>query len=214
VRAYTGEAMEAQEREELERAIREKWEQRDLAGAADVAVRGYGPEIYGFLIAFHRDEEDASEVWSRVTERLWAGLDRFGWHSSFRTWVYAIARNTSIRYRQEKKRRLGAEEPLAEGSQVDIALRIRTDTASWLRTSARDRFTALRDSLPEDDRMLLVLRVDKDLAWNDLARVMHPEDSPPLDEDGLKREAARLRKRFQHVKEQLLELKKTVAPST
>ena len=201
--------MEAREREELERVIREKWEQRDLAAAADAAIRGYGPEIYGFLVAFHRDDEDASEVWSRVTERLWAGLDRFGWHSSFRTWVYAIARNTSIRYRQEKKRR--REEALPDGSQVDIAVRIRTDTASWLRTSARDRFAALRDSLPEDDRMLLVLRVDKDLAWNDLARVMLPEDAAPLDEEGLKREAARLRKRFQHVKERLLELRAVIA---
>ncbi|CAN5790110.1 hypothetical protein BH11MYX4_BH11MYX4_52540 [soil metagenome] len=204
--------MDAREREELERVIREKWEQRDLAAAADAAIRGFGPEIYGFLVAFHRDDEDASEVWSRVTERLWAGLDRFGWHSSFRTWVYAIARNTSIRYRQEKKRR--REEALPEGSSVDLAARIRTDTASWLRTSARDRFAALRDSLPEDDRMLLVLRVDKDLAWNDLARVMLPEDAPPLDEEGLKREAARLRKRFQHVKERLLELKAVIASET
>ncbi len=205
-------AMDAREREELERLIHEKWEQRDLASAADAAIRGYGPEIYGFLVAFHRDDEDASEVWSRVTERLWAGLDRFGWQSSFRTWVYAIARNTSIRYRQEKKRR--REEGLPEGSQVDLAARLRTDTASWLRTSARDRFAALRDSLPEDDRMLLVLRVDKDLAWNDLARVMLPEDAGPLDEEGLKREAARLRKRFQHVKERLLELKRAIAAET
>ncbi len=204
--------MDARERDELERVIRATWEQRDLAAAADAAIRGYGPEIYGFLVAFHRDDEDASEVWSRVTERLWAGLDRFGWHSSFRTWIYAIARNTSIRYRQEKKRR--NEEALPEGSQVDIAVRIRTDTASWLRTSARDRFAALRDSLPEDDRMLLVLRVDKDLAWNDLARVMHPEGEPLLDEEGLKREAARLRKRFQHVKERLLELKRAIAAET
>ncbi len=204
--------MEAREREELERVIRAKWEQRDLAAAADLAIRGYGPEIYGFLVAFHRDDEDASEVWSRVTERLWAGLDRFGWHSSFRTWVYAIARNASIRYRQEKKRR--REEALPEGSQVDLALRIRTDTASWLRTSARDRFAALRDSLPEDDRMLLVLRVDKDLAWNDLARVMLPEDAAPLDEETLRREAARLRKRFQHVKERLLELKRAISSET
>ena len=202
--------MEAREREELERVIREKWDRHDLAGAADAAIRGYGSEVYGFLVAFHRDDEDAAEVWSRVTERLWSGLDRFGWHSSFRTWIYAIARNTSIRFRQEKKRR--NEDPLPEGSQAELAARIRTDTQSWLRTSARDRFAALRDSLPEDDRMLLVLRVDKDLAWNELARVMHPEDGPLLDEEALKREAARLRKRFQHVKERLFELKKAISP--
>ncbi|MDB4943716.1 MAG: DNA-directed polymerase sigma-70 factor [Labilithrix sp.] len=202
--------MDPAERENLEKGIRERWEQRDLAGAADLAVRGYGAEVYGFLVAFHRDEEDASEVWSRVTERLWNGLDRFGWHSSFRTWIYAIARNTSIRYRQERRRR--NEDPLPDESQAEVAIKVRTDTAEWLRTSARDRFSALRDSLPEDDRMLLVLRVDKGLAWNDLARVMHPEDAGALDEVTTKREAARLRKRFQHIKEQLLDLKKAIAP--
>jgi len=202
--------MDAGEREVLERAIREHWDKGDLAAAADAAVRGYGPEIYGFLAAFHRDDEDASEVWSRVTERLWSGLDRFSWQSSFRTWIYAIARNTSIRYREEKKRQGRGQVPLGDGSEVDPAVRLRTDTASWLRTSARDRFAAMRDALSEDDRMLLVLRVDKALAWNDLARVMHPDTEPPLDDEALKRESARLRKRFQLVKEQLLELKRSL----
>ena len=43
---------------------------------------------------------------------------------------------------------------------------------------------------------------------------MHPDETDPLDEEGLKREAARLRKRFQHVKERLLELRKAIASGT
>ena len=195
--------MDARDREELERTIRERWDAGDLGQAAEAAIRGYGPEIYGFLCAFHRDEEDATEVWSRVTEKLWSGLERFAWESSFRTWIYAIARNVSIRYREEKRRRAAHHAPLQTND--DAAAPVRTDTQSWLRTSHKDRFAALREALPEDDRMLLVLRVDKDLAWNDLARVMHEGDGP-LDGKALEREAARLRKRFQLVKERLLEM--------
>ena len=55
------------------------------------------------------------------------------------------------------------------------------------------------------DRALLVLRVDRGLSWNDLARVLN-EDGEPLDDAALKRESARLRKRFQLLKRELLEL--------
>ena len=93
---------------------------------------------------------------------------------------------------------------------MDVPIQLRTPTASYLRTSHKDRFAALRDSLPEDERMLLVLRVDKQLGWNDLARVMHEGGPEPLDDEALKREAARLRKRFQLLKERLLEMKKAL----
>lgn len=195
-------------RAELEAEIRRLCESGDRASAAAAAVKGYGPEVFGFLVAFHHNAFDAEEVWSRVTERLWKGLERFAWESSFRTWIYAIARNTSIRYRKEQKRRADRQVPLsANASQVPD--QVRSATASFLRTENRSRFAALRDQLSEEDRMLLVLRVDKKLAWNDLAVVMHDEEAP-LDEQALARESARLRKRFQLVKERLLEMKKTL----
>lgn len=195
-------------RSELEAEIRRLFDSGDRASAAACAVKGYGPEIFGFLVAFHHDAIDAEEVWSRVTERLWKGLERFSWESSFRTWIYAIARNTSIRYRKEQKRRAERNVSLSAHAS-EVPAQVRSATASFLRTENRSRFAALREQLSEDDRMLLVLRVDKKLAWNDLATVMHDGEAP-LDEQTLARESARLRKRFQLVKERLLEMKKTL----
>jgi RNA polymerase sigma-70 factor (ECF subfamily) len=73
-----------------------------------------------------------------------------------------------------------------------------------LRTQARDKLAAIRDSLAPEDRMLLVLRVDKRLEWKDLARVMIGQDGDPTDAALLK-ESQRLRKRFQLLKEKLVE---------
>lgn len=199
--------MEAGKREALERTIRDACDRGDLRAATEAAIRGYGPEIYGFLVAFHRDEEDAAEVWARVSESLWSNLERFAWQSTLRTWLYVVARNTSVRYRQEIRERERRHAPLPDGSSmVGFEARPRTETQSYLRTENRERFAAFRDALPEDDRMLLVLRIDKGLAWNELARVMHDGDEP-LDEEGLRRESARLRKRLQLVKERLLALR-------
>ena len=193
-------------RVELEHDVRRRCAAGDFAGAATVALRGYGPEVYGFLVAFHRREEDAAEVFSLFSERLWRGLERFGWQSSFRTWAYSIARNSSFKYRRDAQRRARHHVPLPDGSSLDaVAAEVRTQTKSYLVTQKRTRLEALRDSLPVEDRELLVLRVDKRLSWNDLAEVLR-DDEAPLDAAATKREAARLRKRFQLVKERLLEM--------
>ena len=198
--------MQAPERDDLEREIRHRCASGDLTGAASVAIRRYGPEIFGFLLALHRSEADAREVFSIFTERVWRGLERFAWECSFRTWAYTIARNASLTYRVEERRRTKRETSLPDGSELyDVAEQVRTQTLSFLKTSAKNRMAELRDTLPEDDRVLLSLRIDKVLSWNDLARVMHGDDDR-LSDEALRKESARLRKRFQYVKERLLEM--------
>jgi RNA polymerase sigma-70 factor (ECF subfamily) len=192
--------------EELEREIRRRLDRGDHAGAATQAIRGYGAEIYGFLVTFHRDEEDAAEVFSIFSERLWRDLPGFQGGCSFRTWAYVLARHSSLNYRRDARRREKRQRPLPEGSELsEIVDQVRSETASYLRSERRARFTALRESLPPEDQVLLVLRVDRGLAWSDLALVLRDGEGP-LGQDERKREAARLRKRFQLLKERLLEL--------
>ena len=53
------------------------------------------------------------------------------------------------------------------------------------------------------------LRVDKELPWNDIARVLLAEnegEGETASEDLVKRESARLRKRFELLKKKLLQL--------
>jgi RNA polymerase sigma-70 factor (ECF subfamily) len=85
--------------------------------------------------------------------------------------------------------------------------RVRTQTLTFLRTQTKKRIAELRDELPEDDRVLLILRVDRGLAWVELARVLLGERIDGGHDDAtVKREAVRLRKRFQLVKERLTQL--------
>ena len=60
-----------------------------------------------------------------------------------------------------------------------------------------------RRQLDEDDQTLLVLRVDRNLAWRDIALVLLGEEADPED---VTRKAATLRKQFERVKERLREL--------
>ena len=86
-----------------------------------------------------------------------------------------------------------------------LTQQVRSETATYLRTEVKDRVAALRERLTADERMLLSLRVDRELDWNDLVRVLH-DGGEPLEDEALRREAAKMRKRFQSLKAKLGEL--------
>lgn len=195
--------------ERLESQVRAHCDARDWDAACTAILRGYGPEVFGFLVAVHRNEAAANDAFSDLAEAIWRSLPNFAWQSSVRTWTYAIARNVS-RTRKRDAARLDRRAPRAGDSALEgVAAKVRTETLAILRTETKTRLQALRDALPEADRMLLVLRIDRGLSWNDLARVLHEgEEDAPLDDAALTREAARLRKRFQLVKDKLREMAK------
>jgi RNA polymerase sigma-70 factor (ECF subfamily) len=191
----------------LEQKVQRCRDLGDAAGTATLVIRGYGAEIYGFLVTRHRDEEDAAEVFSLFSERLWRDLAAFRGDCSFRTWAYTLARNTSLNYVRDERRKQKRQRPLPEDSDASaIVEQVRSQTVSYMRTAPRARFSALRESLPLEDQTLLILHVDRGLKWNELVRVLN-DGSGALDDEHVKREAARLRKRFQGIKDRLRELR-------
>jgi RNA polymerase sigma-70 factor, ECF subfamily len=201
--------MDEAARARLESDVRTLCDARDWGAACTAILRGYGPEVFGFLVAVHRNEAAANDAFSDLAEAIWRSLPAFAWQSTVRTWTYAIARNVS-RTRKRDAARHDRRAPRAGDSALDgVAAKVRTETAAILRTETKTRLQALRDALPQADRMLLVLRIDRGLSWNDLARVLHEgEEDAQLDDEALTREAARLRKRFQLVKDKLREMAK------
>ncbi len=188
---------------DLEAEIRCLAEGARYEEAATRALKGYGAELLGFLHAVLEDPGAADEVFSVTCEKAWKGLRTFRFESTFRTWVYGVARNVARdRWRAQRRRRQrfdGLEENSHAGR---IAAQVRSTTAVHLRTQTKTELRRLRDALPPDDRMLLVLRIDRDMSWTEIANVLATEASTP---DDIRRESARLRKRYERVKAKLTE---------
>jgi RNA polymerase sigma-70 factor (ECF subfamily) len=178
--------------------IRVLRESGDLAGAATLTIRAYGAEVLGFLIGLARSETEGEEVFAQASHDLWVGIPSFRGSCSMRTWYYALARHAASRRRRAPQQRPGHNVPISEVS--DLVQGIRTETAPYLQSRVKDQFAEIRESLEPDDRWLLVLRVDRNMSWTDIARVMTTDDAE-VSEEEMARIAARLRKRFQHVKE-------------
>jgi RNA polymerase sigma-70 factor (ECF subfamily) len=167
-----------------------------LKELATLVIDRYGPEVLSFLETMLRDHADAGDAFAQACEDLWKGLPRFEGRASMKTWFYTLARHAVSRLRRSSYQKRVT--PLSDIS--DVADRVRSRTRPHLKTEVKVGVAEIRASLNETDRMLLVLRVDRGMSWNDVARVMAENEDGDSDEE-LARAAARLRKRFQSVKE-------------
>jgi RNA polymerase sigma-70 factor (ECF subfamily) len=190
------------------RAHRDHLERLIVAGDRDrattLALRTYGPELIGWLGSLLATEADAYEAFSLMSEDLWRSLVRFDGRCSMRTWCYMLARHAAGRVRVRARR---AREHLVP----EIPSVAHEVTELWSSTERahrreQDVYAELRAALAEEDQLLLVLRVDRGLAWREIAQVMLGEGAG--DED-LTRKAAALRKQFERVKVRLKELAAT-----
>jgi RNA polymerase sigma-70 factor (ECF subfamily) len=164
--------------------------------AVTLALRGYGPQILGYLSVMLGNGDAAGDAFGQFAERLWRGLPGFRRASSLRTWAYRIAWNCAQDALRDPFRRrartLGSSERsrrAAPGSSLP----------HWQRTPAKLRLAELRQKLRPCEQTLLVLRLDRGLSWREVAAVLAEEGRAPPSE-------AALRKRFEALKDKLRRL--------
>jgi RNA polymerase sigma-70 factor (ECF subfamily) len=176
-----------------EQHIRDLAARGDLQGAAGEAIRWLGPEILGYLTAMMKSEADAAEVFSQFAEDLWRGLPGFRYESSLRTWAYRLAYHAAARFARDPYRLRGQRFETTMASR--IADEVRTNSA--LRRDQREQqLASLRASLDQDERTLLILRLDRRLSWREVAEVLAAQGETPADEPAL-------RKRFERIRDKL-----------
>lgn len=187
-------------REAIEQLVREACEQGDTERAAKLALEQYGREVLGYLIA-RVGEQRGNDVFSELLEDFWRGLPGFAWRSSLRSWIYTLARHALSRNLRGGQRR--REAPLGSSDALSVVVeRIRTETAAYLKTPVKTRLQELRERLSDDEQTLLILRIDRDLSWRELAAVMSAAGESASEED-LEKSSTKLRQRFQTAKKKL-----------
>jgi RNA polymerase sigma-70 factor (ECF subfamily) len=155
------------------------------AEVATAIVRDYGPGLLGYLGAMLRDDEAARDAFSELAEELWKSLPRFAFRSSLKTWAYSIAYHCVLRARRAQARR--RTRPLHDSEYSKLAAAV---SRSFARSAADRKLDALRATLDDEDHTLLVLRINRGMAWHDIGVVVGAD-------------ATTARKRFQRLKERL-----------
>jgi len=174
----------------------------DFTAAVTLLLENVGPKVLAFLLQRLGNESDAREVFSMFSEDLWRALPRFEWRCTVRGFSFALARCAAIRYRKQAHQRRERRLPLSEVSLSNLVESVRERTLAHLRTEVKSQMREIFQQLPEDDRALLSLRIDQNLGFRELALTLEYSGEMPSDEE-LTRAAARVRKRFQLLKQRV-----------
>jgi RNA polymerase sigma-70 factor (ECF subfamily) len=188
---------DAPDRAAIEAPIRAAFDAGDHERAVTAALQLYGTELLSFLRALAGNDDLATEAFAELGEDLWRGLPTFRWQSSLRSWLYTLSRNALNQLRRDPRRRIDRNLPLSIAPDIEAVLR--TATRDIQRTEVKDEFRALREQLDPEEHELLLLRLDRELSWKEIARITGGDDN-------IDTRAAALRKKFERAKDRLKKL--------
>ncbi len=171
--------------EPIDAAVSQALSRGDTRRAVEVLWRAYGAEVFGWLVAVH-GPIDAADMNGGLALSLVRAMKTFRGESSARTWLYQVARNEARQFKRRQRRQRALHTPLANHPSAEERA-----AEEPSREGQRRTLDELRASLDEEDRSLLVLRVDRGLSYADVARVM----LGAARDDEVARGAVRLRQR-------------------
>lgn len=167
----------------------------DFPGAVTAFMKAYGPQILGYLTAVLRDDDDARDVFSQFCEDLMKGLPRFRRECSFRAWGFKLAWHAASRFRRDPYRQRGRRLLTSDASRLAASV---AQDSSFRPGGRSERMLKLREALDPEEQTLLILRLDKEMPWEEVSHVLSGRGEPVA--------PAALRKRFERLKEKLARL--------
>jgi RNA polymerase sigma-70 factor (ECF subfamily) len=136
-------------------------------------VRRYERRVYAVALRMARNPADADDLAQEVFLTAWTAIASFRCGSSFYTWLYRIAVNTSLTFLKKRKREKNRA-PFDENLSVGAAVREtagRPEASSAL-NELSDRIGQALGGLPAHFRATFALVVDQGLSHAQAAAVL------------------------------------------
>lgn len=171
-------------------------------------VEQYTGKVFRTCMGFVHAKEDAEELTQDVFVNLYQNLARFKGNSSFSTWIYRIAVNSSLNHLRKQRRFsfiqrlenvLGVEMHKEKTSEMNFV----ENPENLIITDERNKqlYSAI-DSLPESQRIAFTLSKYEEMSQREIANVLNITEGAV--EALLQRAKANLRKKLS----QMIENKK------
>jgi RNA polymerase sigma-70 factor (ECF subfamily) len=139
-------------------------------------VRRYERPVYSVLMRVVRRAEDAEDLVQETFVKVFQALDRYDTERPFSAWIFTIASRLAIdhlRRRRVKTVSLEVSEPGSTEDPPDVEDNgLKPDEIT---SNAEEESNAARliDSLPEHYRIVVVLRHQQDLSYEEIAEALN-----------------------------------------
>ena len=141
-------------------------------------VERYQSMVFRTCMGFLHDKDDADDLTQEVFIQAYQSLNKFKNDSAFSTWIYRIAVNASLNRLRKNSRTpiLNRLDSLfVTGKEKEISLTANDDEdpeSILIRLEKSKWIQAALDSLPENQRTVIVLSKYDDLSQKEIAEIM------------------------------------------
>jgi RNA polymerase sigma-70 factor (ECF subfamily) len=151
---------------------------RDYLAGDDEAFKKlldkYLKSIYGFIYYLTKDSVQVEDLAQETFVKVWKNLSKFNQEKSFKTWLFAIAKNTALDFLKKKKTTNFSffEDEAGNGGLENVA-----EDAIWpdeilvRKDAAREMERAL-ELIPEKYRVILTLHYQEDFTLREISEIL------------------------------------------
>jgi len=143
-----------------------------LTAAGDQAafaqlVRSHQSRVLNLIYRFTRDRQDAEDLAQEIFFKVWKNARSFRGRSAFSTWLYRLAVNTCLNYRQKKK-----NEPEPLPLLGDLEAQTTTAGEAIVNRERKSLLDKALNALPARQKMALILANFEGKSYEEIAVIM------------------------------------------
>lgn len=132
--------------------------------------------VYNLCFRMAGNAEDARDLTQEVFLRVWRTLGQYQFDAAFTTWLYRLTQNVCIDHLRREKRRRHTSLTVLDADDAEKELSV-PDPAPLPEEQVlyREKQRAIReamDALPEEQRVILELRVVRELPYEEISDVL------------------------------------------
>jgi len=138
-------------------------------------IRNYLKPVFSFVYHFVNNPAEAEDIAQDVFVKMWKNLKKFDQQKKFKTWLFAIAKNTALDYLKKKKFLLFSEFINADGE--NILEETLTDINPlpdeiFEQADSAQTLEKIFDKLPTHYRVVLDLYYQKSFNLREIAEIL------------------------------------------
>jgi RNA polymerase sigma-70 factor (ECF subfamily) len=141
-------------------------------------IRRYFPRLLNFINRYIGDRQRAEDLTQEVFIRVYKSAAKYKAQSKFQTWIFTIAKNLSVNeLRRNKFKMLSLEQTLSTpGGEIRLQWQDSNAVGPDHEALFNERAIAVKsaiDSLPENQRVAVLLRRYENFSYEEIAMTMN-----------------------------------------
>ena len=159
--------------DDLDFRLMEKISKGDM-GAMEQLIEIHQSRVLGTVSKMLGSSGDAEDITQQIFLRVWNSAANYKASAKFTTWLFTITRNLVFNEMRRRKRHptTTLEQEELENHFQPTDFRTPTPDNSLLESELQEAIQAAIDSLPETQRMAVVLRRYEDLSYEEIGAVL------------------------------------------